>query len=121
LTTMRDSRIVIRDTKPSIHQAADRVAQRTTGRTVMEFSEANRSLDPGYLSFESGYKPLSDGKQLVAALTRMPGCRAKMVDWWFSWLGGTEQYKMWHPSDHIFSDWEKPHGWQVHRRLASRA
>jgi DAPG hydrolase PhiG domain len=72
----------------------------------MEFSEANRLLDPGYLSFESGYKPLSDGKQLVAALTRMPGCRAKMVDWWFSWLGGTEQYKMWHPRDHIFSGWE---------------
>jgi hypothetical protein len=72
----------------------------------VEFSEANRLLDPGYLPFESGYKPLAEGRQLVAALTRMPGCRAKMVDWWFSWLGGTEQYKMWHPSDHIFSDWE---------------
>jgi hypothetical protein len=72
----------------------------------MEFADANRLLDPGYLSFESGYQPLSDGKQLVAALTRMPGCRAKMVDWWFSWLGGTEQYKMWHPRDHVFSDWE---------------
>jgi len=29
-----------------------------------------------------------------------------MVDWWFSWLGGTDQYKWWHPTDHVFSDWE---------------
>lgn len=72
----------------------------------MEFAEANRLLDPGYLPFESGYKALSDGKQLVAALTRMPGCRAKMVDWWFSWVGDTKEYKMWHPTDHVFSDWE---------------
>ena len=72
----------------------------------MEFEQANDLLKPGYLPFESGYKELSDGKRLVAGLTRMPGCRAKMVHWWFSWLGGTEQYKYWHPRDHVFSDWE---------------
>ena len=72
----------------------------------MEFEQANDLLKPGYLAFESGYQSLSDGKRLVAALTRMPGCRAKMVHWWFSWLGGTDQYKLWHPTDHVFSDWE---------------
>ena len=72
----------------------------------MELGQANDLLNPGYLPFESGYWDLADGKRLVAALTRMPGCRAKMVHWWFSWLGGTEQYKLWHPRDHIFSDWE---------------
>jgi hypothetical protein len=72
----------------------------------VELSQANDLLNPGYLPFESGYKDLADGKRLVAALTRMPGCRAKMVHWWFSWLGGTEWYKLWHPRDHIFSDWE---------------
>jgi hypothetical protein len=56
----------------------------------MELNAANDLLNPGYLPFESGYKDLADGKRLVAALTRMPGCRAKMVHWWFSWLGGTE-------------------------------
>ena len=70
----------------------------------MELGQANDLLNPGYLPFESGYRDLTDGKRLVAALTRMPGCRAKMVHWWFSWLGGTEQYKLWHPRDHIFSD-----------------
>ncbi len=53
----------------------------------MEFEEANDLLKPGYLPIESGYRNSSDGKRLVAALTRMPGCRAKMVDWWFGWLG----------------------------------
>jgi DAPG hydrolase PhiG domain len=72
----------------------------------MELHEANDLLNPGYLPFESGYRDLSNGKRLVAALTRMPGCRAKMVHWWFSWLGGTDQYKLWHPTDHVFSDWE---------------
>ena len=72
----------------------------------MELHEANDLLNPGYLPFESGYRDLADGKRLVAALTRMPGCRAKMVHWWFSWLGGTDQYKLWHPTDHVFSDWE---------------
>lgn len=72
----------------------------------MELHEAGLLLNPGYLPFESGYKDLTDGKRLVAALTRMPGCRAKMVDWWFSWLGGSDQYKWWHPRDHVYSGWE---------------
>lgn len=73
---------------------------------MMDSHQANDLLLPGYLAFESGYADLGDGKKVVAALTRMPGCRAKMVDWWFSWLGGSDQYKWWHPTDHVFSDWE---------------
>ncbi len=72
----------------------------------MHVEHANLLLEPGYMPFESGYVDIGDGKKLVAALTRMPGCRAKMVHWWFGWLGGTEAYKMWHPTDHLFSDWE---------------
>ena len=71
----------------------------------MELQEADDLLEPGYLPFESGYKDLANGKKLVAALTRMPRCRARMVHWWFGWLGGTDQYKLWHPRDHVFSDW----------------
>jgi hypothetical protein len=29
-----------------------------------------------------------------------------MVEWWFGWLGGTKDYKLWHPRDHVFCDWE---------------
>ncbi|MDP6429681.1 MAG: hypothetical protein QF393_16815 [Rhodospirillales bacterium] len=72
----------------------------------MQYSEAAQLFKNGYLPIESGYQDLGDGKKLVAAYTRMPGCRAKMVDWWFGWVTTTEQYKLWHPRDHLFSDWE---------------
>ena len=72
----------------------------------MRFEDANEMLKPGYLPFESGYQELDDGKWVVAALTRMPGCRAKMIDWWFSWLGDIEWYRLWHPRDHVYSAWE---------------
>jgi DAPG hydrolase PhiG domain len=72
----------------------------------MRFEEANELLRPGYLPFESGYQELDDGKWVVAARTRMPGCRAKMVNWWFSWLGDIQWYRLWHPTDHVYSGWE---------------
>lgn len=72
----------------------------------MQYEEREQLLSPGYLPFESGVIRHEDGFVTVGALTRMPHCRAKMVDWWFGWLGGTDQYKLWHPRDHVFSDWE---------------
>ncbi|KAH8683882.1 hypothetical protein BGZ61DRAFT_534571 [Ilyonectria robusta] len=33
-----------------------------------------------------------------------------MIDWWFSWMHDTQQYKLWHPRDHVFSDWKGPTG-----------
>jgi len=71
----------------------------------MEFEDCNLLLDDGYQPFESGYTNQTNEKKLVAALTRMPACRAKMVHWWFGWLGGIEQYKLWHPRDHVASAW----------------
>ena len=72
----------------------------------MRFEDRNDLLKPGYLPFESGIVRYDDGHVTIAALTRMPHCRAKMVHWWFGWLGGTDQYKLWHPRDHVSSDWE---------------
>lgn len=31
-----------------------------------------------------------------------------MINWWFGWVHNTEQYKLWHPRDHVFSDWIGP-------------
>ena len=53
----------------------------------MRFEDANEMLKPGYQPFESGYQELGDGKWVVAGLTRMVGSRAKMIHWWFGWLG----------------------------------
>ena len=72
----------------------------------MRLEEANALLEPGYDQMESGVMNFDDGYATVFALARMPGCSAAMVEWWFGWLGGTEPYKLWHPRDHVFSDWE---------------
>ena len=87
---------------------ADRSASNRGKRWAggLRFEDANDMLRPGYLPFESGYQELEDGKWVVAGLTRMPGCRAKMVDWWFSWLGDISWYRLWHPTDHVYSGWE---------------
>ena len=74
----------------------------------MELDDANLLLEPGYLGFESGYTRLPGGQLHVAARTAMPGCNSKMIDWWFGYVRTTEQYKRWHPTDHVWSDWVGP-------------
>ena len=72
----------------------------------MRLDEVDDLFNPGYLALESGGAEQPGGYRTVCALTRMPGCKAEMVGWWFRWLGGTEQYRLRHPSDQMFSDWE---------------
>ena len=72
----------------------------------MRLDQINDLLNPGYLAVESGVVEHEGGYRTVCALARMPGVKAHMVDWWFRWLGGTDQYRLWHPTDHVFSDWE---------------
>lgn len=71
----------------------------------MELKDANKLLKPGYLDLETGYTRLSDGQLNVAAWTTMFGCKGRMVEWWFGYLETTEQYKMWHPKDHVWCEW----------------
>lgn len=71
----------------------------------MQLSEANDLLAPGHLELESGYKRLADGTLHVAAWTTMFGCKGRMVEWWFGFLETTEQYKWWHPRDHVWCEW----------------
>ena len=72
----------------------------------MRLENINELLAPGCLKIESGVVDYDNGFKTVCALARMPRSKAKMVEWWFRYLGGTEQYKLWHPLDHLFSDWE---------------
>lgn len=65
------------------------------------------ALAPGYDSMETGVAWLSDGTYQVSALTRMPGAKAEMVKWWFTdFLQTSEHYKWWHPTAHVWMDWE---------------
>ncbi len=76
----------------------------------MELRDANALLEPGYLGLESGFRRLPDGQLHVAAWTTMPGCRGAMVGWWFGFLETTEQYKWWHPRDHVWCEWKGERG-----------
>ena len=79
------------------------------GRFPAEFGytvedAARRMSAPGYESMETGYCELEGGRIQVSVLTRMPGVRAEMWDWWFGWHGtDTARYKLWHPEAHYFS------------------
>ncbi|MCB1395765.1 MAG: hypothetical protein H6898_06505 [Rhodobacter sp.] len=74
----------------------------------MKLEQANALLDRNPHPFEDGWQRLDDGTGVVAARTEMPGCSGAMVDWWFSHVHTTEQYKQWHPEEHIWSDWKGP-------------
>jgi len=71
----------------------------------MRVDEANQLLEPGYQPFEAGFVRLDDGQLHVAARTAMVACKGWMIDWWFGYLRTTEQYKWWHPKDHVWCEW----------------
>ena len=73
----------------------------------MLLEHANDLLKPGYLPFETGYQRLEDGTLNVAALTMMPRCKGYMVDWWFGYHHTSEQYKLWHPGNHVWTEWDE--------------
>ena len=72
----------------------------------MQLSEANQLLNSLYSPFESGWKRLDSGVIHIAVRTPMPGVAPEMIDWWLGFLHHTEEYKWWHPRDHVWSDWE---------------
>jgi hypothetical protein len=73
----------------------------------LPLEKADDLLKPGYLPLETGYTRLPNGQLQVACLTKMPGCKGRMINWWFGWLANSEHYGWWHPKDHIWTEWEK--------------
>ena len=64
-------------------------------------------LTEGYSGFETGVNRQPNGVYRVRALTRMPEVKAHMVRWWFAdYLQTTAHYKRWHPTAHVWMDWE---------------
>jgi hypothetical protein len=74
----------------------------------LQLKDASLLLTNEYLPFEAGHAVTPDGMHHVAASTYMLHCTGEMVDWWFGFIHDTEQYKLWHPRDHVFSDWDGP-------------
>lgn len=64
-------------------------------------------LAKDYSGFETGVHRQPNGVYRVRALTRMPEVKAHMVRWWFAdYLQTTAHYKRWHPTAHVWMDWE---------------
>lgn len=64
-------------------------------------------LTDRYTPMETGVERQSNGVYIVKALTRMPQVKAEMVHWWFAnYMQTTEHYKRWHPTAHVWMDWE---------------
>ncbi|NOX29606.1 MAG: hypothetical protein GXP35_06110 [Actinobacteria bacterium] len=72
----------------------------------MQFADRKRLLDPSPLPLEMGYERLDTGVLHIAVRTDMPGCKGKMLDWWFGWFDNTQKYVWWHPTDHVSSSWD---------------
>ncbi len=73
----------------------------------MNYRDRTRLFTPESLEFESGVERLEEGVIHVSVLTPMLGVSAGMIAWWFgSYMRTTEHYRMWHPRDHVWMDWE---------------
>ena len=80
----------------------------TKNHIPLRLADAALLLEHDYLPLEAGYGLTDDNMLHVAASTYMPHVTAAMIDWWFGFVHTMEQYKLWHPRDHVFSDWEGP-------------
>lgn len=71
------------------------------------YRDTSTLYEVGYRVLETGSERQGNGIYLVKALTRMPDVKAKMVRWWFAdYMQTTEHYKRWHPTAHVWMDWE---------------
>jgi hypothetical protein len=82
----------------------------TSAPSPLLLRETSLLLSHPELPLENGYALNSDGMYHVACSTPMPGVTGAMIDWWFGYITTTEQYKQWHPMDHVYSTWAGPHG-----------
>ncbi|MEM8500855.1 MAG: hypothetical protein AAF542_22765 [Pseudomonadota bacterium] len=73
----------------------------------VHYRDTSDLLDDGYGYLESGVQRRANGVYFVRALTRMPDVKSEMVRWWFAdYMQTTEHYKRWHPTAHVWMDWE---------------
>lgn len=77
-------------------------------KNMLCLKDVGMLLDNDYLDVEAGHGLTADNMAQAASSTYMPGVTSAMLDWWFGYIHTTEQYKLWHPRDHVFSDWEGP-------------
>lgn len=73
-----------------------------TGGPSADYLKAENAAD-----FKTEIRRHPNGVYEVSAHTPMPSVTPEMVRWWFGdYMQTTEHYKRWHPTAHIWMDWE---------------
>lgn len=75
------------------------------GSQTLSLKDVPLLLSNPYLPMETGVALCPDGMTHVAVSTVMKNCTGDMIDWWFRWFETNDQYKLWHPYDHVYSEW----------------
>ena len=73
----------------------------------MRFSECDALLSTAPLMIETGVERLSSGGLHVAVLSLLENCTGAMLEHWFGMDCNTDEYRLWHPGAHLYSEWEK--------------
>jgi len=86
----------------------------------VRIDQASELLKPGYLPLETGYLRLEDGRLLAAVLNRVIGCNAEMILWWLKRRKSQDEFKRWHPAEHVSMDYRDGFTFAVHDRGGQR-
>ncbi|MGO4618984.1 hypothetical protein AB4Z34_05070 [Ensifer sp. 2YAB10] len=73
----------------------------STDQARADIRYINDLLDPRPMRTETGIVRLDTGALVVAVRTELPGCKGRMLDWWFKHFETTEHLSWWHPLDHV--------------------
>ncbi|MCS7144393.1 MAG: hypothetical protein NZ879_05160 [Archaeoglobaceae archaeon] len=87
---------------PEMHKEILKKGEDLPAEGVLKFSEKDKLLESGYLSFENGFYHFPDGSAYVACLTKMPKVDLEMLYWWFQWHAEEGiRYRIWYPEKHF--------------------
>ena len=50
---------------------------------------------------------LEDQRLRVTVRSEVPGCTAEMIHWWMGYMRTPADYRLWHPDDHEWMDWDE--------------
>jgi hypothetical protein len=70
-------------------------------------AELARLLETYRLPMEAGYRTLEDGMRMIASIHHVPNVNGAMVEWWLRRRKTDEEFRMWHPKEHVHWEWDE--------------
>ena len=86
--------------------AADGAPSGLSGIALVR-AELARLLESNGLPMEAGYRTLEDGMKMVASIHHVPGVKGAMVEWWLRRRKTDQEFRMWHPKEHVHWEWDE--------------